>query len=103
MPNTVPSGLVSPNLRAGRTAWEPSTREEVDPPMRRTAAFLAAVVLGALALPAVAAPDGSTKQRGEFTTLPDGAAMGLTVEGFAQITRSEDGTVVKARVRGLEP
>jgi Cu/Zn superoxide dismutase len=70
--------------------------------MRRTTAFLAAVVLGASAVPALAAPDGATKQRGEFTTLPDGAAMGLTVEGFAQITRSEDGTVVKARVRGLE-
>jgi Cu/Zn superoxide dismutase len=29
--------------------------------------------------------------------------MGLTIEGMAQITRSEDGTAVKVRVRGLEP
>jgi hypothetical protein len=29
--------------------------------------------------------------------------MGLTIEGIAQIIRSEDGTAVKAVVRGLEP
>jgi large repetitive protein len=69
--------------------------------MGRTTPLLAAIVVGALAAPAAAGD--ATKQRGEFTTLPDGAAMGLPIEGFAQITRSGDGTVVKARVRGLEP
>ena len=44
-----------------------------------------------------------SKQRGVFTTLPDGTAMGLTISGFAKITRSEDGTKVKALVRGLAP
>ena len=71
--------------------------------MRRTAASLAAIVVGALAVPAAAVPDDATKQRGKFTTLPDGEAMGLSIEGMAQITRFEDGTVVKVRVRGLEP
>ena len=71
--------------------------------MRRATAFFAAIVVGVSVVPAAAAPDGATKQRGKFTTLPDGEAMGLSIEGMAQITRSEDGTVVKARVRGLEP
>jgi hypothetical protein len=47
--------------------------------------------------------DDVSKQRGVFTTLPDGTAMGLTISGFAKITRSEDGTKVKAVVRGLAP
>jgi Cu-Zn family superoxide dismutase len=68
--------------------------------MRYGRALLAALLaLGALALPA-----GATDvERGEFTTLPDGEAMGLDIEGFAQIKRSSDGTTVKAVVRGLEP
>jgi large repetitive protein len=41
--------------------------------------------------------------RGTFTTLPDGDFLGLTIEGIAQITRSDDGTAVKVVVRGLEP
>jgi Cu/Zn superoxide dismutase len=61
-------------------------------------AALAIVVLGAA--PAAAGP---TKDRGTFQTLPDGAAMGLEIEGFAAITRSDAGTEVKAVVRGLEP
>jgi hypothetical protein len=47
--------------------------------------------------------DDRSKQRGVFATLPDGAAMGLTISGFAEITRREDGTEVKALVRGLAP
>jgi hypothetical protein len=61
---------------------------------------------GALALVVVAAAPaaaGAAKNRGTFSTLPDGAAMGLEIEGFATITRGADGTVVKAAVRGLEP
>jgi Cu/Zn superoxide dismutase len=57
----------------------------------------------ALALAAAAATADPAKQRGTFETLPDGAAMGLEIEGFATITRSDAGTEVKAVVRGLEP
>jgi hypothetical protein len=35
--------------------------------------------------------------------LPDATAMGLEIEGFAQITRTDAGTEVKVVVRGLEP
>ena len=57
----------------------------------------------ALAVVALAASAGAaTKQRGTFTTLPDGAAMGLELEGIAEITRTSTGTTVKAHVRGLE-
>jgi hypothetical protein len=42
-----------------------------------------------------------SKQRGFFTTLPDGTAMGLRIKGFASITRTSDGTNVKAIVLGL--
>jgi hypothetical protein len=61
-------------------------------------AALAMAVLGAA--PAAAGP---TKDRGTFQTLPDGAVMGLEIDGFAAITRSDAGTQVKAVVRGLEP
>jgi hypothetical protein len=71
--------------------------------MRRTMAFLAVLVVGALLAPAAAVPGSAKTQRGEFTTLPDGAAIGLEIEGFAQIKRTTDGTAVKAVVRGLEP
>ena len=78
--------------------------------MRYRWALLAALLaLGALALPATADDDrddderSATKLQGEFMTLPDGAAMGLTIEGVAKIKRSEDGTVVKGRARGLQP
>ena len=57
----------------------------------------------ALALAAGPAAANSAKPRGTFATLPDGAAMGLEIEGFASITRGEGGTQVKAVVRGLEP
>ena len=61
-------------------------------------AALAIVAFGAA--PALAGP---TKARGTFQTLPDGAAMGLEIDGFAAITRSDAGTQVTAVVRGLEP
>jgi Cu/Zn superoxide dismutase len=62
------------------------------------AAALVIVVLGAA--PALAGP---AKVRGTFEKLPDGAAMGLEIEGFAQLTRSDAGTSAKVVVRGLEP
>ena len=74
--------------------------------MRYARVLLAATLaVGALALTAVAAVGerGATKQRGTFITLPDGEAMGLTIEGFATIKRSPSGTTVDAHVRGLEP
>ena len=67
----------------------------------RARAITAFALLAAVAVAAGAS--AATKQRGAFTTLPDGAAIGLSVEGFAQITRTDDGTEVKAHVRGLEP
>jgi hypothetical protein len=61
-------------------------------------AVLVTAVLGAV--PALAEP---AKVRGTFQTLPDGAAMGLEIEGFATLKRSEAGTTGKVVVRGLEP
>jgi hypothetical protein len=61
-------------------------------------AAFAIAVLGA-----APAAGGPTKDRGTFQTLPDGAAMGLAIDGFAAITRSDAVTQVKAVVRGLEP
>jgi Cu-Zn family superoxide dismutase len=62
------------------------------------------LALAVVALVAVAgAASAASKERGTFTTLPDGAAMGLTIEGVAQITRTASGTEVKVHVRGLEP
>ncbi|HET9739171.1 MAG TPA: hypothetical protein VFP78_13725 [Solirubrobacteraceae bacterium] len=60
-----------------------------------------ALVIAALgAAPALAGP---SKVRGAFQTLPDGAAMGLVIEGFATLTRSDADTSGKIIVRGLEP
>jgi len=67
------------------------------------ALLVALLALAALALPAAAALGATNVKRGNFTTLPDGEAMGLSIEGFAMIKRSGDGTAVKAVVRGLEP
>jgi hypothetical protein len=55
------------------------------------------------ALGAVPATAGSSKVRGTFQTLPDGTAMGLDIDGFATLTRSDAGTEGKVVVRGLEP
>jgi hypothetical protein len=41
--------------------------------------------------------------KGMFTTLPAGQALGLTIDGTAQIKRSADGTRVMVHVRGLVP
>jgi hypothetical protein len=62
----------------------------------------AAVVLAA-SLAAAPAAGAADKTRGTFQTLPDGAAMGLQIEGIAQLTRSDDGTFAKVVARGLEP
>jgi hypothetical protein len=64
---------------------------------------LASATLAIAAIGAAPAGAGPTKDRGTFETLPDGAAMGLEIDGFATITRSDAGTEVKAVVRGLEP
>ena len=64
-------------------------------------AVLVACAIGLLTQPATAAA-GPKKARGTFQTLPDGAAMGLDITGFATITRTSSGTEVKAVVRGLE-
>jgi Cu/Zn superoxide dismutase len=62
------------------------------------------VAMAALATVAVAGgASAATKERGTFTTLPDGTAMGLTIDGIAEITRTASGTEVKVQVRGLEP
>jgi len=97
----------------GRTAWGaswsnyPYFRSGIVVVSGLDGLFLVRPWLGRRAAsPNVCLPDGddlpSTK-RGEFTTLPDGEAMGLEISGFAQIRRSEDGTEVKARVSGLAP
>ena len=63
----------------------------------------ASTVVAVAALGAAPALAGPSKVRGTFETLPGGAAMGLEIEGFAQLTRSVDGTTAKVVVRGLEP
>jgi hypothetical protein len=71
----------------------------------RSAIVVALLTLGALALPAAARDDGGAAktQRGTFATLPDGTAMGLTIEGSAKIKRTASETVVTAHGRGLAP
>jgi Cu/Zn superoxide dismutase len=63
--------------------------------------IFALAALAALALAANAS--AATKTKGSFTTLPDGTAMGLDIEGVAELTRTASGTEAKVRVRGLEP
>jgi hypothetical protein len=67
------------------------------------ATISAATALAVIALAASPALAGPAKVRGTFQTLPDGAAMGLEIEGFATLTRSDTGTSGKVVVRGLEP
>jgi hypothetical protein len=78
--------------------------------MRRLPRLLLLPAVGAVALltsPAGAAAGTDdrpvSKDWGVFRTLPDGAAMGLEIRGFAQITRSSRGTDVKALAWGLSP
>jgi hypothetical protein len=71
-------------------------RLEMRSPLILVMAALAALVFAANA-------SAATKTKGSFTTLPDGTAMGLTIEGVAELTRSESGTEAKVVVRGLEP
>lgn len=66
--------------------------------------LVAIVVAAVTATIAVAvAASAATSERGRLTTLPDGAAMGLSLDGVAKLTRTEDGTRAKVQVRGLEP
>jgi Cu/Zn superoxide dismutase len=67
----------------------------------RTRLMFAMAALAALALAANAS--AATKTKGSFTTLPDGTAMGLEIEGVAELTRTASGTEAKVLVRGLEP
>ena len=67
------------------------------------ASIWAAAALAVVAVGATPALAGPAKVRGTFETLPDGAAMGLDIEGFATLTRSDAGTAGKVVVRGLEP
>jgi Cu/Zn superoxide dismutase len=67
----------------------------------RTRLMFAMAALAALALAANAS--AATKTKGSFTTLPDGTAMGLEIEGVAELTRTAGGTEAKVLVRGLEP
>jgi hypothetical protein len=64
-------------------------------------------LVGALAVAALcalpSAAGAGPKARGMFQTLPDGAAMGLEIEGFAQLARDDSGTHGKVVVRGLDP
>ena len=60
-------------------------------------------IVGVVAILLASGASAATKERGTFTTLADGSAMGVALDGTAQITRTESGTAVKAHVRGLEP
>ncbi len=69
----------------------------------RMVSLLALSLLVVLAAPAAAHPkDGSTITRGVFQTLPGGADLGYDIVGAAVMIRSDDQTVVKVRVRGLD-
>jgi hypothetical protein len=66
----------------------------------------ARLILAVAALAAVAVAgnaSAATKEQGTFSTLPEGEAMGLNIHGYAELTRTANGTEVKAVVTGLEP
>lgn len=66
---------------------------------------LVAIVVAALSatIGMAVAASAATSERGAFTTLPDGVARGLSLEGTAKLMRTKDGTRAKVHVRGLEP
>ena len=68
--------------------------------MKSVTLALIAVLIALVAAPAAG---GATKTRGKFQTIADGVTMGLDIEGIAQLTRTDDSTMAKAVVRGLEP
>jgi Cu/Zn superoxide dismutase len=70
--------------------------------MRGRAAIIASLCVGA-ALLVSAGATAATKERGTFEMFSAGADLGLSIEGLAQITRTESSTMVKIHVRGLEP
>jgi hypothetical protein len=61
----------------------------------------AVAIVTLCALPSAAG--AVSKTRGSFQTLPDGVAMGLEIEGVAQLARDDSGTHGKVVVRGLDP
>jgi Cu/Zn superoxide dismutase len=67
----------------------------------RVAAITAAALV--IAVAAAGGASAATKERGEFTTLPDGTSLGLSLDGTAQLKRTSGGTTVKIQVHGLEP
>jgi hypothetical protein len=68
--------------------------------MRR---LLTAALCLAIALMAAATAAGHETTRGTLRTLPGGEALGLHIEGFAQLKLTGDGAVIRAEVRGLVP
>ena len=62
-----------------------------------------AMVLGTAAPAAAHGKDGLQVTRGTFATLAGGIDLGYQVEGAAIMVRADDRTVVKVRVRGLDP
>jgi len=70
--------------------------------MRATAGVIVALV-SAAAITFAAGSSAADKAKGEFMTLPDGSAAGLTIGGNAQLVRKHHGTAVKIVVRGLQP
>ncbi len=56
-----------------------------------------------LALGLIGAATAAKPAKGTFSTLPAGQTLGLSIEGIAQIRRSDDETRVKVHVRGLVP
>jgi Cu/Zn superoxide dismutase len=70
--------------------------------MRGRAAIIASLCVGA-ALLVSAGATAATKERGTFEMFSAGADLGLSIEGLAQITRTESSTMVQIHVRGVEP
>ena len=70
--------------------------------MRATAGVLVALV-ATIAIVFAAGSSAADKEKGAFETLPAGRDAGVTIDGKAEINRTDDGTEVKIVVRGLEP
>lgn len=68
---------------------------------RFVGAGVALIACGSIAI--AGAAGAPKKQRGEFMTLPDGGAAGLSIGGKADLKRTKHGTMVKIDVRGLKP
>lgn len=65
--------------------------------------LLAMALIMATAAPAAAhGKEGTVVTRGTFLTLPGGVDLGYEIGGVAVMVRSDDRTVVKVRVSGLD-